>query len=171
MHDGRVGLEGAAVVDDRFLDLDVDHHELQRVLGEVAGPGDDHDDRLAHEPDDAVGEEAERPVAGVVELLFHPVVEHLRVEVGGGVHRDHAGQLAGRADVDRHDPAPRDVAAGEGGVEHPWDGDVVDVAPVAGEEPGVLRAGDPLAHEAVAGGGLGCLGHAWSPSVPKRAAA
>ena len=146
------------------LDLDLD--EVAGVLGDVAGLGDDERDRLAGEAHVAVGEQPERPAA-VAALEVDPRLDDVAVEVGAGEHGDDAGQLAGRADVERRDRAAGDVAADERDVQQPGHDDVVDVAAVAGQQAGVLAPLHPLADEAVPGR---CTRHRprSSPSPPMR---
>ena len=59
------------------------------------------------------------------------------------------GRARAVADVDGHDPGVGMKAAEEGDVEHPGDGDVVDEAPLAGEQPGILDPPDTRPDEAV----------------------
>jgi hypothetical protein len=118
------------------LDLD----ELGRVLRQRAAVGDDDRDR----------------VAGVARLVARqrPMVRDLdlcRHRPGTGQSsRDVAGDILARVGgddslggdrlrgVDAHDPGMREGAADERHPDHPRDGQVVDVAPLAGEELRVL---------------------------------
>ena len=63
-----------------------------------------------------------------------------------GEHRDHARGRRRRDGIDPQDPPAGEVAAREGGVQHPCDHDVVDVPTSAGQQPRVLLAVDPAAH-------------------------
>ena len=57
MHERRVRVERALVVDERVGRFDVDDDRVDRVLGAVARVGDDHGDRLADAAHVAVGEQ------------------------------------------------------------------------------------------------------------------
>ena len=64
------------------------------------------------------------------------------IEVVGREHGTHTRQLQSRRRVDAVDARPRERAAHEAGVQHAGPGDVVDERAVAGEQAGVLDAGD-----------------------------
>jgi hypothetical protein len=167
VHEGRALGHRLLVVDDRLLGLDLDDDGVDGVLGAVAGVGDHHGDRLAHRPHVTVGEQPELPVLTHVDLVAGADVADHVVEVAGDVDRHDAGHLPSRRDVDRHQPAPCDVTPGKGAVEHPRDDDVVDELAVARQEPRILRAGNPLTHEAHPGRAH-CVA---PPVVPQPAAA
>ena len=89
------------------------------VLGEVAGVGDDHRDRLADAADVAVGEHAERARSRPGRLAVDQVVVHEVVEVGGGVHGHDTGHRRRGASVSTDTMrAAGDVAADERDVQH-----------------------------------------------------
>ena len=156
---GPIG-QRAVVADDGVERIDLDLHEVTRILGDVARLGDDERHGLAGEPDVAVGEDPERPPA-VAALEVDPRFLDVAVEVGAGEHGDHAGQLPGGGDVEGRDRPAGDVAAHERHVEHAWHDDVVDVRAVPGDQPGILAPLHALPDEAVAarrpvgGGGAG----------------
>src|SRR3954447_21707519 len=62
-------------------------------------------------------------------------------DVRAGDHREHAGGGRGRAGVDRADVRVRVRAPEDGDADHPGELDVIEVAPLAGDE---LRVFDPL---------------------------
>ena len=92
------------VVDDRRERLDLDLDELAGVLGQVPRLG--HDERdgspTKRTSPSASTRNGRPPVAALESTQASPTS---RVEVGAGEHRDHAGQLAGRRDVERGDRA------------------------------------------------------------------
>ena len=156
------------VVDDGLLRVVVDLDHLARVLGEVAGLGDDDGDRVAH-----VAHVGDRERRRHRELLAHHRVvagPGDPVEVLPREHRDHARHLAGGADVDAGDRGAGEVAAEERGVQRAGDLHVVDVEAVTGEEALVLLARDGLADEARGEGRSGRGGHD-AESTPTRAPA
>ena len=139
------------MADDGVERIDVDLHEVTRILGDVARLGDDERHRLAGEADVAIGEDPERPSA-VAALEVDPHFLDVAVEVGAGEHGDHAGQFPGRGGVEGRDRPAGDVAAHEGHVEHPRHHDVVHVRAVPGDQPGILAPLHALPDEAVAAG-------------------
>ena len=143
--DEHVGIDRGVVVDDRAARLVVDHHELARVLGDVAVVGDDERDRVADEADLVLGERRSRRLRRLRAELRVPLLVHTRVEVLGDEHRADAGQRPRLVDVDRQDPAPGERAAHEAGVEHARPHDVVDEGAAPLQQPVVLDAGHPAA--------------------------
>lgn len=115
-----------------------------------------------------VGEEPERSCLATRTFEVGPPLRDEVVEVGRGEHGGHAGHL--RGGVGRHigDATAGGVAADECGVQGAGQRDVVDEAPTAGEEAGVLVPCDPLADEASAGDRAG---HDRDPTSAARRAA
>ena len=138
---GAVGERGG-VGDDRIELLVLDDGGLQPVLGGVRVAGDHDRDRLPDEADLVVGEHRHR---GGHELVGRAVEQRgdvAEAEVGGGERGDDARHFPHVVEVDRDDPPVRHRAAHELGVQHPGQGDVVDEAATAGEQPRVLPARD-----------------------------
>jgi hypothetical protein len=142
---GGLGRAGGVHPDDDGQFLVRDGDPLGHVLCDVPVGGDHHDHRLADVPDDAVRQR----VAGARRV-------QLRV---GDEHRQRLGHRAGQVlvGVDRDQPldveAALDVDAGDAGVrvrrphERGSEGvvaDVVEVAALADDQPGVLPSADRL---------------------------
>ena len=144
MHD-HAGALSLHEVGDRGQRLVVDVHQLDGVLGDVAAFGDDECDRIADEFRLALGQRRPGGVGDVLAGDRVPGLLDLGVEVVGREHGAHTGQRKGRRRVDALDARPRERAAHEARVQHARPGDVVDERAMAGEQPGVLDAGDSSA--------------------------
>ena len=127
-------------VHDRLIRFDVDADQLGGVLGQVPRLGHHDDDRLADEPDVAVGQ---HPPRGAVHRSPGDLAGP-SVDVGRGQHRDHARRPPRLADVQAGDPAPGHRGAHERGVHQARLLQVVDVPPVPGDHPLILQARHPL---------------------------
>ena len=145
---GRARCQRLLRVDDGRERVVLDVDELERVPRHVRAVGHDAGDLLALEPDLVGGEHGLR-VAGQG--------RHPRQAVGGerlaGDDGDDAGQLLGRRRVDVHDAGVRERAAQEREVQHPGQGDVLDVLPAALDEAVVLLALHAVADAADLGRG------------------
>jgi hypothetical protein len=139
------------VVDNRGERVDLEGEQFDGVLRQRSAGGDDHRVRIADVAHFVVGQHLVRAVVGAPAHLQDRCGAHRAgekvVEVGRRQDRDDAGRGPGGGGVDTHQPAAGDVAAGEGNMEHARDGQVVDVAPAAREEAGVLLPVDPAPHE------------------------
>jgi hypothetical protein len=133
--------------DDRSL-LVGDPDPLAGVLRDVAVRGHDHDHRLADVVDLAVGQREPGPRRGQLRVRdeHRQRLGHRAGEVLVGVDRDDAVEVQARVDVDVDDPGVRVRAAHEGGGQRVV-ADVVEVAALAGDQPGVLASADRLAEE------------------------
>ncbi len=145
---------GRHVVDDRLERLVVDVDHLGGVLREVEALGDDERDRVTDEAHLVVRQWRTWGLRSVATDRRVPLLLDVRVQVGGGEHRAHAGHGPRRGRIDAPDAGAGERTAHERRVQHPGQRDVVDVGAVAGEEPGVFDPGDT--RPGVAGG----CGHA-----------
>ena len=109
--DGHVEALGGRIVDDGHQALDVDDHELGRVLGDVAVLGDDERDGIAHEPHLILRERRARDLGDVRTDRRVPLLLDAGVQVGRHEHGMHPGEGDRLARVDRLDPSPGNVAA------------------------------------------------------------
>lgn len=127
--------------------LVVDHDETGGVLGDVTRLGHDQRNRIADQPHAVDGERIEDRVVEALER--HQPHERIgeRGDVGAGEHCDDAGKATGLGDVDAANGGVGGGAADERRVQHVGHGDVVDVAPVPGEQPGVFDPRDLRPHE------------------------
>ena len=91
----------------------------------------------------ALGQRRARGVGDVLARDRVPGLLDVGVDVRGGEHRVHAGQRQRGGGVDAVDRGAREGAADEAGVQHAGALHVVDERALAGEQPGVLDAGDP----------------------------
>jgi hypothetical protein len=178
--DGRALVHGLHHVGDHRQLVVVDFDGLDGVGGVLAAVGHHHGDDLAHVVDAVLGH---RPVVGDAgvggRLVGHdavgdrPGARHGRRPLVGqvltGEHRLDPRQLLGRRGVDAGDAGVGDRAAHEGQPQHARQGDVVDVAALAGEQRGVLLAEEAAAHPAL-GLRLGYLRHSDPPWTPAGAA-
>ncbi len=133
-------------VDDRLERLVVDLDELGRVLGERAALGEDDGDAVACVPHLV---RRERPVEGLLRVLGdEPDARQRRLPVVGEVGAAESGHdalgLERLGDVNALDARVGEGAADDHGPDHAGQVEVVDVAGLAGEELGVLLAGDGL---------------------------
>jgi hypothetical protein len=162
VHERRAGLQRRLGVDDHGQRVVLDEHLLGRVDHAVLAVADDDRDPLAHVLDRVAGE---RPVLGPLDLDAGRHPGHgqraLEVEVLAGEDGD-AGDLVGPGRVDRDDAGVRLGRAHDGHVEHAGQHDVVDIAPLPGDHPGVLLAAQRLADPLLARCGLDG-GHADTP--------
>ena len=159
---GQDGIGGRGLeVDDGGQGVVVDLHRAARIPGLVAALGHHHGDGVAREGGFADGD-------GQV-LWSHHVLGHgpgagQRAhaeldELGARVDRSHPRHGLGRTGVDGADPGVGTGAADDAQPEGAGDGEVVDVAGLAGQQLGVLLAEHP---------GTGD-GHAGPPSAPAAA--
>ena len=140
--DGDLTAVRRGVVDDGRQRLEVDHHQVGCVLGDVAALGDDERDGVAREADFVLGQRRTRHLRDVRADRGVPLLPGTRVQVGADEHGVHAGQVLRLADVDGLDTGAREGAADEAGMEHARTGDVVDECARAGEESVVLHPAD-----------------------------
>jgi hypothetical protein len=134
---GALGERGG-VGDDRVEVLVLDDGGLDPVLGGVRVARDHDRDRLPDETDLVAGEHRHRRGH---ELVGRAVEQRGDVAEAEVVRRERCHDARHGTDVvevDRDDPAVGDRAAHELGVQHPGQGDVVDEAAAAGQQPGVL---------------------------------
>ena len=144
---------GAGVLEDQGLVADASagsitggsassrRHQLGGVDGLRARLGEHDGEDLADEADLAGGDERAEHLLGD---SGERGAEHPEVDVGGGQHL-HAGQRGRLRRVDLQDPGVRQVRAHERRVQRPRQLKVVDVLPLAGDEPRVLAPADALA--------------------------
>lgn len=128
--------------------VDVDLDELGCVLGERPRLRDDDGDRVAHEPDVAVGE---RPFGWrdhVEQRCGGHASPEPAVEIGGGEHGDDTGRRLGRRGVETDDSPPRHLAPHEVRAQRSRHPDIVDVAAPAGQQARVLPTADHSADQA-----------------------
>ena len=130
---------GRLVVDHGGERLVLDVDRVAAVLGNRATLGHHDRDRVAHEPDVALGEWPDRRVRHLLREQRRAHRTDAGVEVLGGEDGVHAGHLPARRTRRAAARSPRDVAAEERDVEQPGEGDVVD------ERADVPRAGGVLA--------------------------
>ncbi len=149
---------------DRLLDIDgggqgieIDRHELSRVLGGVAAVGDDDGESLADKPHLVMREQRLRRVEEFVLDRRRPFARQRKLRVGGrrhlrhqlgAVHRQHnARRRRGLAYIDAADRPMRERAADKGDMQHPRQFEIGGKAAFAGQQPPVLapqhRAADP----------------------------
>ena len=140
---GRPVGERLARVDDDLERVVVDHHELGRVAGQLAGLGDDGDDGLAEIAHLADGE---RVVLDVAAGRSGDLEERIGQDrhLVARQRPEHAGKLERGGDVDRGDRGVRVRRAHEVQVAHPLALDVVEEDALALDEPPVLLARDAL---------------------------
>ncbi len=143
-------------VDGGIERLVVDLDELGCVLREVAVARDHQRDGVAHEAHVVACERDERRAGGRAVEQHRGQHRHrdVVVEVVAGEHRDHPLGRACGVDVDAGDAGPGVVAAQEVRVQRAGHDDVVGVAAVAGEQPGIFLADDRLADEPAGGAEL-----------------
>ena len=163
VHDRHLGVaagrefagRGVGGEQDRQL-LDLHGHQLGRVLGDVRVMRKHRRDRFADITHASIGEDR-LPVG--FELLDATLAEIDRADagnVGRGPHRDHAGQRARRAHVDRDDAAMRVVRARDAHVELMREGDVAGKAAAAGDERRILQPLDRETDPLLCFGGRAC---------------
>jgi hypothetical protein len=149
MHE-RAG-QGVADRDNRLLLLVFDGHERGGVLSDKAAFRDHDGDGIADIGDPAIRERIDRCAR---RRRDQEHADHLDIEMRQIILRKHrydTRNLGGDRNVDRQDPAARDRAAREGGMQNSWKHDVVDEDALARQQPVILLAGDTLADEARSG--------------------
>lgn len=134
--------------DHRLEDLVVDPDERAGVLGEVAVAGDDHHDGLADVPDDLAGQRVRGAAVGErrVRDEQRQRLGERAGEVLPGVDRHQPVDLDGGRDVDVADPGVGVRGPDERRLQRPGS-QVVDVAALTGQQPGVLAAPDRFAEQ------------------------
>ena len=156
--DEALGRAGRGDADHRREHVVVDGDAADRVLGDVAVVGDHERDRFAHVVDLVLGQGVLRAALGQRRVRDEQRQRfgHRAGQVVVGPDGVHALYVEHPGDVDVDDPRMRVGRAQHRGVQGAApDGHVVDVPPVAAEEPLVLDALDLLAHQ--------LRGHAPSP--------
>ena len=146
--DGGVGGQRELRVDDGWERVVLDVDELERVPRDVRALGHHAGDLLALEPHLVGGEHGLR----VTRQCGHPG-ESVRGERLAGHDSDDAGERLGGRCVDVHDAGVRELAAQEREVQHPGEGDVLDVLAAALDEAVVLFALHAVADAPDLGGG------------------
>ncbi len=142
-------LLGAVQPDDGGEDLVGDPDAVRGVLGEVAVGGDDHHDRLADVADQVLGQRVGGPRRGqgrVGDEQGEGVGEAAR-QVLVGVDRHQPLHVQGGGDVDVEHAGVRVGAAHERDLQRIV-AEVVEVAALPAQQPGVLTALDALAEHA-----------------------
>ena len=153
VHQRRIGRERSPAVGYRRQRVEIDVDQRRRILGDVAGVGDDDRDRFA-DMDGLVG----RQHLAVVVLLVvragqadhQPVGGEMRPEVFVGIDRVHAGQRERRRGIDAPDRCMGMRAAHERRLQQAGHVNVVDEAAAAGEQCMVLQPRDAGTDQAVA---------------------
>ena len=136
----RAGHDGQLVV--------VDHDQLRRVGGLLAGLRDDEHDRLARPQNLAGGEDREFGVERAGGQALRARQRSHAGQVRRRVDGDDAGRLAGLGHVDAEDARVCQRAAHHEGVQRALGGNVVHVPATTSEERRVLAAHDGLPDEA-----------------------
>jgi hypothetical protein len=119
--------------------LTLHRHELGGIGGGVGRAGGHRGHRLAHE---ARARDDERGPAGRHEARrVEPRLErgHVVGQVRAGEEHRHPGRASRRLRVDPDEPRVRVGAPDEGGVKEPGEREVVEIAPLAGQQPRILE--------------------------------
>ena len=137
--------------DDGIFLIIFDDDQTGRILGDIAAVGDDDRHQIADIGDPIDRHRRHGARRRRLDEVTAAQIEVERLQVAAGVDRPHPGKRPRLFDVDRQDRAARHGAAHEGGVEQPGHDHIVDEGPLAGEQPRVFLARQPLADEPRAG--------------------
>ena len=138
-------VEGRLVGGDRGQRLVADVHQLGPVLSEVARLRDHHRDRVTDVPDPVGGQRVEHRGGHPRQPDRHGLDQVM--DIRSCDDRGNPRQPARGRGIDRGDLGVRHGAADEGGVQHPGQLQVIDVAALPGEDPAVFDAVHPGAGE------------------------
>ena len=140
----RIGGERGAQLHHRRQLLVLDHDRFGGVARLIQAFGDDEGDGLADMAHFADRQQRPRRVVARLAVAAHQGMDTRQVaqpvgrDLGAGQHQLHAGQAPRRARVEPLDHGMGDRRAQHRGDRHAGQGDIIGIAPLAGEQPQIL---------------------------------